>query len=99
MSNPFKEADKKPKVAPPAGHKDVPVVKTESPVVEPEPEVSEEPMIGKEFLKKFVEQKSDGKSYSFYLSSEAGQKLEKLAKQLKCSKSKALDILLKNAVE
>lgn len=76
-----------------------PAPKEPEPVSEP-PEASETaPVVGKEFLAKFVEPKSEGKSYSVYLSAEAGKKLEKLAKQLKCSKSKALDILLRNAVE
>ena len=104
-NNPFKKAEKM-KKNPPGGVKsDLP---TPEPVVEeiPTPEVAPvventeaAPVVGKEFLAKFVEPKSEGKSYSFYLSAEAGKKLEKLAKQLKCSKSKALDILLRNAVE
>jgi hypothetical protein len=103
MSNRYKNAAKHTRVAP-GGEKPVP------PVEEPTPEAKETPaptiepsetapMVGKEFLAKFVEPKSEGKSYSVYLSAEAGNKLEKLAKQLKCSKSKALDILLRNAVE
>lgn len=80
-------------------------VEEQEPPIEPEEttpaaETSDAaPMVGKDFLQKFVEPKSEGKSYSVYLSAEAGKKLEKLAKQLKCSKSKALDILLRNAVE
>ena len=98
MANPFKEADKRKKVAPETT-KTEPVVE-EIPTPEPAAETSETaPVVGKEFLSKFVEPKSEGKSYSVYLSAEAGKKLEKLAKQLKCSKSKALDILLRNAVE
>lgn len=91
MANPFKDAADKKKVAPGgAKQKPVPV----EPVVEETSAV-----VGKDFLAKFVEPKSEGKSYSFYLSNEAAKNLERLAKQLKCSKSKALDILLKNAVE
>ena len=101
MANPFKENEKKKKV-PPGGVKTdppTPVIE-EVPTPEPVVETSENaPVVGKEFLAKFVEPKSEGKSYSVYLSAEAGKKLEKLAKQLKCSKSKALDILLRNAVE
>lgn len=103
MANPFKENEKKKKV-PPGGIKSDPPapepVVEEIAVPEPVTETSEAaPVVGKEFLAKFVEPKSEGKSYSVYLSAEAGKKLEKLAKQLKCSKSKALDILLRNAVE
>jgi hypothetical protein len=103
MANPFKENEKKKKV-PPGGVKTDPP----TPAVEEVPELAPvqttetsdtAPVVGKEFLSKFVEPKSEGKSYSVYLSAEAGKKLEKLAKQLKCSKSKALDILLRNAVE
>lgn len=43
-----------------------------------------------------LENKQEGKSYGFYLSNEAASKLEKLAKQNKCSKSKALDTLLRS---
>lgn len=98
MANPFKEGEKHKKV-PPGGNK---LIET-TPKVEEEPVVTvseaSEPVVGKEFLAKFVEPKSDGRSCSFYLSDEAIKKLDKLAKQLKCSKSKALDILLRNAVE
>ena len=102
MANPFKDADKK-KKNPPGGFKtedQTPPIPEEPPVVTPEPaSETSDPMVGKEFLSKFVEPKSEGKSCSFYLSHEAIKKLDKLAKQLKCSKSKALDILLRNAVE
>lgn len=105
MSNRYKNAAKRDRV-PPGGEKPVPPAEEPTPVledipaVEPEVETSDTaPMVGKEFLAKFVEPKTEGKSYSVYLSAEAGKKLEKLAKQLKCSKSKALDILLRNAVE
>ena len=102
-NNPFKKAEKM-KKNPPGGVKtDPPVEPTpvaDTPTPTPAAETSETaPVVGKEFLSKFVEPKSEGKSYSVYLSAEAGKKLEKLAKQLKCSKSKALDILLRNAVE
>lgn len=102
-NNPFKKAEKM-KKNPPGGVKDDPPIPEpvveETVVSEPVVETPETaPVVGKEFLAKFVEPKSEGKSYSVYLSAEAGKKLEKLAKQLKCSKSKALDILLRNAVE
>lgn len=100
MANPFKEGERHKKV-PPGGNKPV----EPTPIVEEDPvsvlsEPSEaQPVVGKDFLSQFVEPKTEGKSYSVYLSAEAGKKLDKLAKQLKCSKSKALDILLRNAVE
>jgi hypothetical protein len=104
VGNRYKNAANKPRVAP-GGEKPIPPVEEPTPVVEetptptPEPVAETAPVVGKEFLSKFVEPKTEGKSYSVYLSAEAGKKLEKLAKQLKCSKSKALDILLRNAVE
>jgi hypothetical protein len=103
MANPFKDGEKKKKVSP-GGVKPEPYVEpvveeTPTPASEPVVESTEAAPVGKDFLAKFVEPKSEGKSYSVYLSAEAGKKLEKLAKQLKCSKSKALDILLRNAVE
>ena len=104
-NNPFKKAEKM-KKNPPGGIKSDPPapepVVEETPTPEPIPVVENTetaPVVGKDFLQKFVEPKSEGKSYSVYLSAEAGKKLEKLAKQLKCSKSKALDVLLRNAVE
>lgn len=96
--NPYKKGEKREKVRP-GGNNPPPVV--EEPPTPPQEPVtkSSDPMVGKDFLAKFVEPKSPGKAHSLYLSEEAGKKLEKLAKQLKCSKSKALDILLRNAVE
>ena len=90
MANPFKEAENKKKVAP--GGEPKPVVKEEEIVVaEPlTPKAVDNPLEG------MIEQKPEGKSHSFYLSAEAAQNLERLAKQNKCSKSKALDALLRS---
>lgn len=90
MANPFKDAEKRKKVAP--GGNPEPSVEKEI-VVQPEEEkkpAKENPLEG------MIEQKPEGKSYGFYLSVEAADKLEKLAKQNKCSKSKALDALLRS---
>lgn len=88
MANKFKSADQQKKVAPGGGR-----TKPSEIVVTPTPE----PITAKENpLEGMIEQKPEGKSYGFYLSTEAAEKLEKLAKQNKCSKSKALDTLLKN---
>lgn len=92
MANPFKDAEKRKKVAP-GGNQEPPVEKevVVQPVVEKKIEKEKEnPLEG------MIEQKPEGKSYGFYLSIEAAEKLEKLAKQNKCSKSKALDVLLRN---
>jgi hypothetical protein len=93
MANPYKKAEEHKKVSP-GGHRKeettAPVTPVEqvAPVEEKEKPVN--PLAGK------VDKKPEGKSYGFYLSNEAIAKLEKLAKQNKCSKSKALDLLLRN---
>lgn len=83
MANPYKKAEEIRKT-PPGG------VRREEPVVETTVEIKQNPLDG------LIENKPEGKSYGFYLSNEAALKLEKLAKQNKCSKSKALDMLLKS---
>ena len=97
MANPYKNADKKQRVSPP-GHKvEEPQVE---PVVEENPPVVETPAPAPEpvattSLADMIEQKPEGKTCGFYLSTEAIKKLNKAAKQLKCSKSKALDLLIR----
>lgn len=87
MANPFKDAEKKKKVAPGG----VQEPRTEIPEPEKEKTATDQnPLAG------MIEPKPEGKSYGFYLSVEAAQNLEKLAKQNKCSKSKALDALLRS---
>ena len=92
MANPYKkDADRK-KVAPGGNPKPHEVEEVEEVVVTPViPEAKEDnPLAG------MIKTKETGKSYAFYLSTEAAEKLEALAKQNKCSKSKALDVLLRN---
>ena len=93
MANPFKDAEKRKKVAP-GGNQEQSVaeevVETSTPTVEKKVVEKENPLEG------MIEQKPEGKSYGFYLSAEAAEKLDKLAKQNKCSKSKALDALLRS---
>lgn len=89
MANPFKEAENKKKVAP-GGEHEVQHREVEPPKVE-KPLSTENPLAG------MIEPKSkNGKACGFYLSEEAIEKLERLAKQNKCSKSKALDVLLRS---
>jgi hypothetical protein len=83
MANPFKDAEKRKKVAPGGSNEKVEI--KEEPV-----SVTDNPLEG------MIEPKPDGKSYGFYLSAEAADKLEQLAKRNKCSKSKALDALLRS---
>lgn len=86
MANLFKEAEMQKKVTP--GSKVVKVAHDPEPKSEPKITTAN-PLAGT------IEQKAKGKSYGFYLSSEAIDNLEKLAKMNKCSNSKALDALLK----
>lgn len=96
MANPYKNADKKKRVPPP-GHKveEPPVIE---PVVEETPTPATAPApepVATTSLADMIEQKPEGKTCGFYLSTEAIKKLDKAAKQLKCSKSKALDLLIR----
>lgn len=93
MANPYKKAEEIHKKPPGGARRETPTV---APVVET-PAVSEEKVEVKQNpLDGLIEKKQEGKSYGFYLSDEAVSKLEKLAKQNKCSKSKALDTLLRS---
>lgn len=92
MANPFKEAENKKKVAP--GGEPKQTAKEEEVITEPK--VVETKPVADNPLEGMIEQKQNGKACGFYLSVEAIEKLEKLAKQNKCSKSKALDALLRS---
>ena len=89
MSNPYKNADKKKRV-PPAGHHQ------EEPKEAPEVEMPSDhaPEQGANPLADMIEKKEVGKACGFYLSPSSIKKLDKAAKQLRCSKSKALDLLI-----
>lgn len=90
MSNPYKKAEEIRKKSPGG------VRREEEPVVQAPVTVEEPPTAKQNPLDGLIETKQEGKSYGFYLSNEAVSKLEKLAKQNKCSKSKALDALLRS---
>lgn len=96
MANPFKEAEKH-KKTPPGSKQEQPKVEE---VAQPEPvQVPEEaPATQSDPLAGLVTEKPEGKSCGFYLSSEAIKKLDKVAKQNKCSKSKVLDTLIRNSL-
>lgn len=88
--NKYKEAAERAKVAPGGDRKP----HTEETVVE-SVAVTEEPTVKVGgMLAEMLQPKSEGKSYTFYLSPESYAKLEKFAKENKCSKSKAVDLLL-----
>ncbi len=90
MANPYKKAEEMKKV-PPGGKPRQEVEEKVEVVEEPTPPVANDnPLEG------MIEPKQTGKACGFYLSVEAIEKLEKLAKQNKCSKSKALDALLRS---
>lgn len=100
MSNKFKAAAERQKVRPGGSEPIIPVedVPVAPPVVEehPKPVVEETPAPeqGVNPLADMIEKKEVGKAAGFYLSPSSIKKLEKAAKQLKCSKSKALDLLI-----
>lgn len=94
MSNRFDRAEKEKKVTPGGGRKsEVEDTIIPSPVAEPAK--TENPLQGKIDPPK----EERGKTCGFFLSVEAQQNIEKLAKQNKCSKSKALDVLLRSLYE
>lgn len=96
MANPFKVAE----------NNAAPKVKEATPVVVPEvkeekkaPEVKEQPVVvtpKENPLAGMLGDKQVGKGYSFYLEPDVAAALEKLAKQNKTSKSKVLNVLLRN---
>ncbi len=85
--NRFKRAEQKDRVAP-GGEKEPPIGGTEPVIAKPT-----NPIEGK------IAPKPEGKSYGFYLSAKAAENLERLARQNRCSKSKALDVLLSDLYE
>jgi hypothetical protein len=93
MANPYKKADQAKRVPPAAHRHDEPKVE---PVVEviPEPVATLAPEPSANPLADMIEKKEVGKACGFYLSPSSIKKLDKAAKQLKCSKSKALDLLI-----
>ena len=91
MANPYKNAEQKKRVPPTRPQKEEqPVI----PVVEQTPQVTEAPEPSVNPLADMIKKKEVGKACGFYLSPSSIKKLEKAAKQLKCSKSKALDLLI-----
>ena len=91
MSNPYKTADKKKRVPPAGQHKEEPPV-VEEQAIETPSDPTPEPVANP--LADMIEKKEVGKACGFYLSPSSIKKLDKAAKQLKCSKSKALDLLI-----
>ena len=96
--NRFGGAQERPKVRPGGSE---PIAPVETPAVEKQPEpvappiVEETPAPATENpLADMIEKKEVGKACGFYLSPSSIKKLDKAAKQLKCSKSKALDLLI-----
>lgn len=95
MSNKYKAAAERQKVRP-GGNDPIeitpvvpePVVETPTPAPAPVADSNENPLAG------MIEKKEVGKACGFYLSPGSIKKLDKAAKQLKCSKSKALDLLI-----
>ena len=96
MANKYKSAAERQKVRPGGGEPVIPPViqpvKEEPVVVEAPPVPAPEPTANP--LANMVEKKDIRKTCSFTLSPDSIKKIEKLAKQNKCSKSMALDLLI-----
>lgn len=101
MSNPYKDREKRRKVAPGGAKTDEPVVidntldNTTENILENITETTPAVTVG-EMLTGKVEKKPEGKSVSLYLTTEALENLEKFAKANECSKSKAADLILRS---
>ena len=57
---------------------------------------TEKPVETKLSIADMLPKKEEGKSYSFYLSAESFSKLEEFSKENGCSRSKAIDLIIKN---
>lgn len=69
------------------------------PITEPRPEPEEQPVAPKmDLMAGIVKKKPKAKAYTFYLDDEVVAALEKVAKQHKTNKSKALNTMLRNAL-
>lgn len=98
MPNPYRNRENRPKRTP-GGDEPINIPEViETPVVETETTTAE-PMVTANFLASKMEPKREGKSVSVYLTNEALTKLDKLAKKLKCTRSKALDTLIRETIE
>jgi hypothetical protein len=105
MANPYKDRDKRKKVAPGGGQTDDSVV-VDTVIDNVLDDVSDNmlenvtetpaPVSVGEMLTGKIEKKPEGKSVSLYLTTEALENLEKFAKINKCSKSKAADLILRS---
>lgn len=92
-NNPYKKAEIAPRVPPTRPQREEPPVVEETipPVVEQSPSA---PAPKENPLADMIEKKEVGKACGFYLSPSSIKKLNKAVKQLGCSKSKALDLLI-----
>jgi hypothetical protein len=94
----FKAAAEREKVKPGGSEPITPVEEVE-PVVVPETPAEEPVATPTDLLAGLTPAKPEGKTTGFYLSTEAIKLLDKAAKQNKCSKSKVLDTLIRNALK
>ena len=98
MANPYKKADQTKRVPPTRPQKEekpvIPVVEESAPVIEENAPTVAPPAPEANPLADMIEKKEVGKAAGFYLSPSSIKKVEKAAKQLKCSKSKVLDLLI-----
>ena len=82
-------------------HKETAPAPEPEPTVEPKPVEVEAPMVEKpeaatDLLANLKNKKPVGKGYNIYLDSDVIEKVDKLAKQAKTSRSKVLNTLLRN---
>ena len=101
MANPYKDREKRKKVAPGGVKTDEPVVlySATDNISENILENTTEPPTVTSFAETLagkIEKKPEGKSVSLYLTTEALENLEKFAKANGCSKSKAADLILRS---
>ena len=100
-SNPFEKTENREGVKPKRKEPTPPVepIKPSEPIQEePKPEklVVEKPEQATNLLAELTNKKPTGKGYNVYLDADVIEKLDKLAKQAKTSRSKVINTLLRN---
>ena len=100
FETPEVKEEKKPEVKAPVVEKraEEPVKPVEVPAEDEEPAKAEKKTAKENLLAGEVEQKASAKSYALYLETDVVDALDKLAKQNKLSRSKALNALLRKVL-
>ena len=92
-SNPFEQAEKREAVKPRRIEKDV----TPDPIPEEPKQEKQKPAT--DILAELTNKKPTGKGYNVYLDADVIEKLDRLAKQAKTSRSKVINLLLRSHPE